>query len=104
MTARVCLICGNAIAQSQRWGTWNRFCSRSCAGKYAANHLKATASSAQRAAWGREGARARTVRIHEDVIERFEKHGRQGYWLAYTAGRHALKKARLRAKEKASAA
>ena len=95
MTAklRACLICGGAVDQSRRWGTWNRFCGRSCAAKW----MQKQRTPAQSRKWGREGGKARAAVHHEHVIERFESHGRHGYWLAYCAGRHALKVARQRA-------
>jgi molybdenum-dependent DNA-binding transcriptional regulator ModE len=57
----------------------------------------------QRRRGGREGGKARAVRIREDVIERYEREGRLGYWLAYCAGRHASKVARQAAARKAVA-
>jgi hypothetical protein len=96
---RACLIWGAAVEVSTRWDRWNRFCGRSCAAKWMQRFI----TPAQRRQWGREGAKARTVRIHEDVIERFEKHGRQGYWLAYCAGREALKKATYAAQRRKEA-
>lgn len=64
--------------------------------------MAASLTPAQRRRGGREGGRARAVRIREDVIERFEREGRLGYWLAYCAGRHALKVARQAARKAAA--
>lgn len=91
---RACLICGGDVEQSRRWGTWNRFCGRPCAARW----MQRQRTPEQSRRWGREGGKARAAVHHEHVIEQYEKHGRHGYWLAYCAGRHALKVATLRAK------
>ncbi len=96
-----CRDCGRRMpAREPRWGTWRQFCSRRCAGRHMAQSL----TLEQRQRGGREGGRARAVCIREDVITRFEKLGRDGYWLAYSAGRHALKVARQAAARKAGVA
>ena len=84
---RACLICGGDVEQSRRWGTWNRFCGRSCAAKW----MQRQRTPEQAREWGKQGGVARGAVLREHVIERYEREGRQGYWLAYCAGRHALK-------------
>lgn len=90
-------MCPNPVVVSKRWNQWNRFCSRSCAGKHVAAYLKRTASSAQRAQWGREGGMARKQKQRGDLCERLAHLTREdAVWQAWKLGREASKKERQR--------